>query len=166
MPVQSYLTGGSAVNIAGSVEQALADGRAAAGDPLPPVRLLAARLGVSPATAAAAYRMLRERGVAVADGRRGTRIRPAPPVAMAAEGPLPAGVRNLADGNPDPRLLPDVQRIVHKLRVPPRVYGDELNDRELLAFAKKQFAADGVPAEHVAVANGALDGIERVLREH
>jgi DNA-binding transcriptional MocR family regulator len=166
MAVQSYLNGGTAVNIARSVEDAIAAGRAAAGDPLPPVRALAARLGVSPATAAAAYRLLRERGVAVGDGRRGTRIRPAPPVAALGAAPLPAGVRDLSEGNPDPELLPDAERVVRTLRVPPRVYGDVLNDPGLLALAKAQFAADRVPAEHVAVVSGALDGIERVLREH
>src|SRR3954452_16546684 len=134
MAVQSYLSGATAVNIARNVEEALADGRAAAGDALPPVRALAARLGLSPATAAAAYRLLRERGVAVADGRRGTRIRPAPPVAtLLAAAPLPAGVRDLAEGNPDPLLLPDVERVVRTLRVPPRLYGDDLSDPGLMA---------------------------------
>src|SRR3954452_5779891 len=132
MAVQSYLSGATAVNIARNVEEALADGRAAAGDALPPVRALAARLGVSPATAAAAYRLLRERGVAVGDGRRGTRIRSAPPVAALTAAPLPAGVRDLAEGNPDPALLPDAERVVRTLRVPPRVYGDQLNDAGLL----------------------------------
>src|SRR5437868_10275564 len=117
MLVRSYISGSTAVNIARSIEEALADGRAAAGDPLPPVRPLAARLGVSPATAAAAYRLLRERGLAVGDGRRGTRIRPAPPVATLMAAPLPAGVRDLSEGNPDPALLPDVERVVGSLRV-------------------------------------------------
>src|SRR5438128_1966838 len=91
------------------------------------------------------------RGVeeALADGRRGTRICPAPPVAALTAAPLPAGVRDLSEGNPDPTLLPDVERIVRTLPVPPRVYGDELNDPGLLALAKEQFAADRVPAEHV-----------------
>ena len=160
------MSGTTAVKIAHSVEEALAGGRAAAGDPLPPVRALAARLGVSPATTAAAYRLLRDRGMAVTDGRRGTRIRPAPPVATLVAAPLPPGVRDLSEGNPDPRLLPDVQRVLRTLPVPPRVYGEELNDPELIALAKGQFAADGVPAGHVAVVSGALDGIERVLREH
>jgi DNA-binding transcriptional MocR family regulator len=55
---------------------------------------------------------------------------------------------------------------VRTLRVPPRVYGSDLNDAGLLALARKQFEADGVPGEHVTVVSGALDGIERVLREH
>jgi DNA-binding transcriptional MocR family regulator len=160
---QKYLTGTSAVNIAGSVESAVAGGKLAAGDALPPVRSLAAHLRVSPATVAAAYRLLQDRGVVMADGRRGTRVRPAPPIAAPAETAIPEGVRDLSDGNPDLALLPDLTK---RLRPAQRVYGDELNDPELLALAREQFREDGVPADHVAVVSGALDGIERVLREH
>ena len=160
---QKYLSGTSAVNIAGSVESAVAGGKLAAGDALPPVRSLAAHLRVSPATVAAAYRLLQDRGVVMADGRRGTRVRPAPPIASPAEIAIPEGVRDLSDGNPDLALLPDLTK---RLRPAQRVYGDELNDPELLELAREQFRDDGVPADHVAVVSGALDGIERVLREH
>src|SRR5256885_8244274 len=135
MPVQNYLSGDTAVKIARGVEEALADGRAAAGDPLPPVRTLAARLGVSPATAAAAYRLLRERGLAIADGRRGTRIRPGPPVAALTAAPLPARVPDRSEGNPRPNLLPHVERVVRTPRVPPRVYGHQLIVPGLLGLA-------------------------------
>ncbi|HUP61904.1 MAG TPA: aminotransferase class I/II-fold pyridoxal phosphate-dependent enzyme [Thermoanaerobaculia bacterium] len=161
---QTYIKGSSAVNIAGSVEAAVAAGKLAAGAALPPIRALAAQLHVSPATVAAAYRLLQERGVVAGDGRRGTRVRPAPPIALPAEVALPAGVRNLADGNPDLALLPDLRK--RKFRLEQRLYGDELNDLRLLKLAKEQFRGDGVPAEHVAIVSGALDGIERVVREH
>jgi len=140
----------------------VASGKIAAGALLPPVRALASHLGVSPATVAAAYRLLQDRGVVVADGRRGTRVRPAPPISMPRELPLPDGVRDLATGNPDPALLPRLPR----LDLEQRLYGDELNDPELLELAREQFRADGVASEHVAIVSGAMDGIERVLREH
>ncbi len=158
MLVQNTISGRSAVKIAGSIEAALASGRAAGGDLLPPVRRLASHLGVSAATVAAAYRLLQERGVVTAQRRRGTRIRHAAPVVAPAEEPLPAGVRDLATGNPDPALLP-------RLRGGHRLYNEELNDIELLTMARKEFAADRVPAENIAVVSGALDGIERALRE-
>jgi DNA-binding transcriptional MocR family regulator len=164
MAEQNYISGSSAVNIAGSVEAALAGGKLGAGESLPTVRELAARLSVSPATVAGAFRILKERGVIVADRRRGTRVRPAPPIALPAETAIPEGVRNLADGNPDLRLLPDLGK--RRWKLSQRLYGDELNDPELLALARERFREDSVPNEHVAIVSGALDGIERVLREH
>ncbi|MFP5246879.1 MAG: aminotransferase class I/II-fold pyridoxal phosphate-dependent enzyme, partial [Thermoanaerobaculia bacterium] len=162
MLVQTYLSGTTSVNIAESAERAVAAGKLSAGALLPPVRALATHLRVSPATVAAAYRLLQDRGVVVADGRRGTRVRPAPPISLPAEVPLPEGVRDLSDGNPDPALLPKLPKFAFEQRL----YGEELNDPELLALAREQFRADGVPAEHVSIVSGALDGIERVLREH
>ena len=152
---QSSITGRTAVKIAESVEEAVAAGRAGAGELLPSVRALAAHLGVSGATVAAAFRLLQERGVVTSEGRRrGTRNRAASSVAAPAEAPLPKGVRDLATGNPDPGFLADR-----------RLYNQELNDRELVRVARAQFAAEGVPAAQIAVVSGALDGIERALRE-
>ena len=162
MVIQSYFSGDSSVNIAASVESAVAAGRLGAGEALPPVRALAAHLRVSPATVAAAYRVLRERGVVVADGRRGTRVRSAPPIAVPRSAPLPKGVADLSDGNPDLRLLPALP----VLELEQRLYGDELNDPRLIELAREQFRADGVNASHLSVVSGAMDGIERVLREH
>ncbi len=166
MPVQTYLSGGTAVKIAGSVESALASGHVAAGALLPPVRALAGHLRVSPATVASAYRLLQDRGVVVTHGRRGTRIRAAAPISAPREAPVPRGVRDLADGNPDPALLPDLGAALQRLEMGSRLYGEELNDPQLLALAREQFAADRIDSAHVSVVSGAMDGIERVLREH
>lgn len=165
MLIQNYITGQSSVNIARSVEEAVARGSARAGDLLPAVRAAALALGVSPATVAAAYRLLQERGVVVADGRRGTRIRQVTPVAPPVALALPDDVRNLSEGNPDPELLPDVAAAVRKLRYEPRLYHGDLNHPQMLELAREQFDRDHVEAKHVAVVSGALDGIERVLRE-
>ncbi|MEA2344792.1 MAG: hypothetical protein QOF63_2961 [Thermoanaerobaculia bacterium] len=165
MVVQTYLTGTTAVKIAASAEAAVAARKIAAGDRLPPVRDLARHLGVSPATVAAAYRALQDRGIAVADGRRGTSIRPASPAGPPALTLLPPNVRDLASGNPAGDLLPNLAPFLRQLDGSPRLYRDELNDPELITLARKQFGADGVPSESVAVVSGALDGIERVLRE-
>ena len=165
MSVQRYLTGATAVKIAASAEAAVSGGKIAGGDRLPPVRTLALHLAVSPATVAAAYRILHERGVAVADGRRGTIIRHASPVAPHAPASLPAHVRDLASGNPASDLLPNLGPFLRKLSGVPRLYRAELNDADLVALARMQFAADAVPADAVAIVSGALDGIERVLRE-
>lgn len=164
---QNYLSGSTSVKIAQSVEIAVATGHLAGGDRLPSVREASQHLGVATATVYAAYRILQERGVVTVEGRRlGTRIRHASPVALPLSSPLPEGVRNLAEGNPDPRLLPDFGAALKRVPHAPRLYGDDLNHAPLLAIAREQFAADKVPAANVAVVSGALDGIERVLREH
>jgi DNA-binding transcriptional MocR family regulator len=160
--IQRYLSGDSSVNIAVSIESAVAAGKLASGELLPTVRALATHLRVSPATVAAAYRLLGQRGVVVADGRRGTRVRPASPIASPRAVPLPANVVDLSDGNPDPDLLPRLPALDPEQRL----YGDELNDPHLIELAREQFRADRIDATHVSVVGGAMDGIERVLREH
>lgn len=163
---QKYISGRTAVNIARNIESALAAGKMEPGDRLPAVRELAGRLEVSPATVAAAYRILQRRGLTLADGRRGTRIRPSPASPTAAPPPPPPrGVRNLSEGNPDREMLPDLGRHLRTVRARRRLYGEELNDRDLVAVARSHFRNDGLTSRHIAVVSGALDGIERVLRE-
>jgi DNA-binding transcriptional MocR family regulator len=161
---QKYISGRTAVNIARSIESAVAAGKVAAGGKLPPVRSVAEHLGVSGATVAAAYRMLQERGITVAQGRRGTRIRPTAPAAPAPP-PPPRGVRNLAEGNPDRAMLPDLGRHLRAIKIGQHLYGGPFNDPGLVTIARRQFRADRVPARHVGIVGGALDGIERVLRD-
>ncbi|MET7678289.1 GntR family transcriptional regulator, partial [Streptomyces seoulensis] len=72
------IQGRGAAEIAASVEHAVGSGELLPGQPLPPMRELAARLDVNPNTVAAAYRTLRERGVIETAGRRGSRVRPKP----------------------------------------------------------------------------------------
>jgi DNA-binding transcriptional MocR family regulator len=131
------------------------------------VRNAAAQLGVSPATVAAAYRLLQDRGVVAADGRRGTRVRPAPPIAIPREvaHALPACAIS-PTAIPTPPCSPMVTPRCARSDPSRGLYGEELNDPRLLELAREQFRADGLPAEHVSVVSGALDGIERVLREH
>lgn len=165
MPVQFSIAGTGAESIAASVEQGISSGALAPGDALPPVRELAGQLGVNPNTAAAAYRLLRDRGAVETSGRRGTRVRCRPattPRSLLALD-VPAGVRDLSTGNPDPALLPiSTVRQWHSRRRPV-LYGEPAVSAELWQHARAALSADGIPAEHVAVTSGALDGIERVL---
>lgn len=75
MPVQNSITGTGADSIAASIEAAISAGSLTPGDALPPVRELATQLGVNANTAAAAYRLLRDRGAVETAGRRGVRCR-------------------------------------------------------------------------------------------
>lgn len=160
--------GKSARAIAASVEKAVHSGALHAGEPLPTIRELAAALRVSPVTVAAAYRQLQTRGLVSGDRRRGSRIRPNPPSPLnpAPVAGVAEGLVDLATGNPDPALLPALDGAFRALDPSPRLYGDGLELRALVAFARSEFAADGIPASHVAVTSGALDAIDRILREH
>jgi DNA-binding transcriptional MocR family regulator len=158
--------GTSSQAIYDDVETAIRAGRVRPGQQLPPVRSLAAALGVSPGTVAASYRRLRERGLLAAHGRRGTVVADRPPVPVRPRLVVPPGVRNLADGNPDTALLPDLAPILASLDATPRLYGQPAKADELVEVAGRQLAADGLPASRLAVVAGAMDGVERVLQSH
>lgn len=144
-------------------------GELAPGDQLPAVRTLAAQLTVSPGTVAAAYRMLRERGVVETGGRRGTQVRAAPALAgrSTLRLPVPAGARDVSTGSPDPRLLPRLSRHLHAISARPVLYDERAMVIDPLArLARDRLAADGIPTPGLTVASGALDAIERVLAAH
>lgn len=154
-----YLTGRTAEQVAASVERALRRGLLGPGDRLPTVRALASELGLSPTTVAAAYRDLDRRGITVAAGRAGTRIRQRPSIPSRVAVDLPAGVRDLRHGQPDPALLPTSVR----LRASRRLYGEPDVSPRLATVASARFDAEGIDSSNLAVVGGALDGIERVL---
>ncbi len=169
---QYQITGSTARQIAGSAETAIREGGLAAGEPLPTMRGLAAALQTSPATVNAAYRILRERGLVVADGRRGTRVARRPAVRSGArERDHARGTDTLHDlsiGLPDPALLPPLRPALARIDVERSVRVDELEFAvpELLEFGRGWFGADGVDGRAIAVVSGAADGIERVLAAH
>lgn len=130
---------------------------------LPAVRELAAALEVSPATVAAAYRELKQRGFVVTDGARGTSVAPMPPARVTRVSPLPAGVRDLSSGNPDTRLLPSLADVFARLEPSHRLYGVAAKLPELESLAAKTFAADDIHGD-IAITGGAVDAIERALQ--
>jgi DNA-binding transcriptional MocR family regulator len=130
---------------------------------LPTVRDLAAALDVSPATVAAAYRTLKQRGFLVADRGRGTSVASAPPVRVQRAAALPAGARDLSSGNPDPALLPSLADVLPRLDPGHVLYGAPAKLPELTALAQADFGSDGVEGD-IAVTGGALDAIERALQ--
>ncbi|MEU6419389.1 aminotransferase class I/II-fold pyridoxal phosphate-dependent enzyme [Streptomyces spiralis] len=166
------IEGRRAAEIAASVERAVGSGGLEPGQLLPPMRELATRLGVNANTVAAAYRVLRERGVIETAGRRGSRVRPAP-ATTGRENirvDVPEGVRDISSGNPDPALLPPLAPALAAAAAQgdrePVLYGDVAVDPGLARDARAALDADGVPDGPVAVLSGALDGTERVLAAH
>src|SRR5258708_8448160 len=160
MLIQYRPTGRNANEIARDVETAVREGRIAAGVALPPVRGLAAELGLSPVTVAAAYRELREKGIARGNGRAGTHITAAPPIGPRPPLVVPEGVRNLIAGSPDPALLPRLPPVTP----PPRLYGDPPVTPRLARLAAEQLPAAGIVPAHLAVSGGGLDRGGRGLR--
>ncbi|NEB01214.1 aminotransferase class I/II-fold pyridoxal phosphate-dependent enzyme [Streptomyces sp. SID13726] len=166
------IEGRGAAEIAASVERAVGAGELEPGQLLPPMRELAGDLGVNPNTVAAAYRILRERGVIETAGRRGSRVRSKPATTgreyLRVE--VPEGVRNVANGNPDPALLPRLgpafAAAAERADREPVLYGQATVDPELARLARAALDADGVPEGPLAVASGSLDVIERVLAAH
>jgi DNA-binding transcriptional MocR family regulator len=168
VPEQYQIAGRSSRAIADNVERGISTGALHPDERLPAIRVLALRLGVSPATVATAYRLLRERGLVVAGGRRGTLVSARPPLGATTPVSVPAGVRDLRVGLPDQDLLPDLGPVLASLparRVVAR-YGHEPDDDSLLALTRGRFDRDGVDGRHLAVVGGALDGIERALSTH
>ncbi len=166
VPVQNIIAGTGAESIAANVEEAMSRGTLAPGDALPPIRELADQLGVNANTVAAAYRLLRDRGAVETAGRRGTRVRhrPATTPRSLLGLDVPEGARDLSTGNPDPALLPIALARVPQAR--PVLYGEPAMSPELAEFSRVALSADGIPADHLAVTSGALDGIERALTAH
>ncbi|MFE2512728.1 aminotransferase class I/II-fold pyridoxal phosphate-dependent enzyme [Streptomyces naganishii] len=166
------IEGRRATEIAASIERAVGTGDLEPGQLLPPMRELAVDLGVNPNTVAAAYRVLRERGVIETAGRRGSRVRPAP-ATTGRENirvDVPEGVRDVSSGNPDPALLPPLApafaAAAERGDREPVLYGHAPVDPELARRARAALDTDGVPDGPVAVVSGALDGLERVLAAH
>ncbi|MFF9494824.1 aminotransferase class I/II-fold pyridoxal phosphate-dependent enzyme [Streptomyces flaveolus] len=166
------ITGRGAAEISASVERAVGAGELEPGQPLPPMRELAERLGVNPNTVAAAYRTLRERGVIETAGRRGSRVRAKPATTgrefIGVE--VPEGVRDVSGGNPDPALLPALGPVFAAAAEQgdrdPVLYGHAPVEPELERMARAGLDADGVPDGPVAVTSGSLDAMERVLAAH
>ncbi|MFI7078263.1 aminotransferase class I/II-fold pyridoxal phosphate-dependent enzyme [Micromonospora sp. NPDC049903] len=172
MSARYQVTGATAAEISASIESGIRHAALVPGDPLPPVRTLAADLAVSPATVSRAYADLRRRGLVATAGRHGTRVRPRPPVAArrAALRPPPApGLRDLSAGQPDTRLLPPLGPHLARLAESagtPVGYPDVGVLPEVAEAARARLVADGVPPAEVTLTGGALDGIERLLGAH
>src|SRR3989304_2238156 len=116
------ITGHSAESIFDSIRDGIGKGRLPAGSVLPPVRELAEQLGVTRNTVAAAYKRLDAAGPGPPAGAAGTRGRVGRGLRrpLAREGSTPGlALQDLAGGNPDPRLLPNLRLTP----AAPRLYG-------------------------------------------
>lgn len=159
------ITGRSAADIAASVRALIERGALLPGDPLPPVRSLADDLGVNRNTAVAAYRQLTSAGVVVTRGRGGTHV--ADRSAVAQEGFAADSVlRDVATGNPDPDLIPDLSRALAGMAGRPVLYGEPVIDPGLEGWAQAWMGADLAPSDlRLTITSGAADAVERLLAQ-
>lgn len=160
LPIQ----GATAAEIAASIEARLRAGRLEPGSALPAVRTLALELGVNANTVAAAYARLRDAGLVHTDGRRGTRVAPEASAAEVAFA-LPRGLRDLASGNVDARLLQAVDPAW--MADLGRFGGHDASEDApaLLERAQQAITAQGLPVDGApGVFSGTLDAVERALR--
>lgn len=163
---QYQISGTSSRAIASSIEDAVTSGVLQPGATLPSVRQLASELEVSPATAASAYRDLRFRGIVTGHSRSRTTVSPRPPLAGPIQAPLPEGVHDLATGNPDPQLLPDLNEALRSVTVQRRLYREAPVVPEFAAAVPVKLKEIGLSETAFTVVGGAMDGIERVLQAH
>jgi DNA-binding transcriptional MocR family regulator len=111
-------------------------------------------------TVAAAYKQLVAAGVADTHGRGGTAIAGVPDVTRDGAPLSPRPLVDLADGNPDPALLPNV--VPYLAGYVPAFYGAPPELPALAAAARERFEVAG----DIVVTHGAVDAIERLLAAH
>lgn len=158
------ITGTTAAEIADSVRSLRDRGALRPGASLPPVRELATLLGVNRNTAVAAYRQLAQAGLVVSRGRAGTVV--AGHESVAQEGYAADTVlRDVATGNPDPRLIPDPTRALATVAGRPVLYGEPVIDESLDAWARDWIAADLDADFCITITSGAVDAVERLLAQ-
>jgi len=156
------IEGASAAEIVASVRGLVTRGALPEGAVLPPVRLLAGQLRLNRNTVAAAYRQLAERGVVEGRGRAGTVV--AAPDRLRGEGAeLPVPAVDLAGGNPDPELLPDLRALFTAAAYDSPLYGASPVLPALREHADRWFSGDVDEPYGLSVTHGALDAIERLL---
>lgn len=163
--MSDQISGTTASDIADSVRALHDRGVLRAGSVLPPVRELAATLGVNRNTAVAAYRQLAQAGLVVSRGRAGTVV--AGLGSVAQEGYAPDTVlRDIGTGNPDPRLIPDPAPALMTIASRPVLYGEPVIDRGLEEWAREWMSVDLVDDDfRITVTSGAVDAVERLLAQ-
>jgi DNA-binding transcriptional MocR family regulator len=158
----------SAAGIATALNRLISGGRLVPGDRLPTVRVLAAALGTSPATVAEAWRALNAAGAIVPRGRAGTFISHPVTSARRYHQMSAAGREDLAldlsTGVPDPDLLPDLAPAA--MHVASRAVTTNYIDAPVLPELEELLLTTWpYPAPALTVVDGALDAIDRLLRQ-
>lgn len=160
------INGKTSLEISNCIRAMVQKGDLLPNDSLPPVRELAARLDVNRNTVAAAYQRLTKAGIAITQGRLGTTIC-APPQAGEQEGLSPeTALVDLAHGNPNPQLLPELKGLLAEYLPKPFLYGEDTILPDLRQWGLDWFKPDCPPNHELELTHGAVDAIERLAVAH
>ncbi len=159
-------TGSTVAEIIENIRQQVQSGALPAGQPLPPVRALAARLGVNRNTVASAYKRLGALGIAETRGRLGTRIAARTTSGEQDGGRPDSTLTDVASGNPHSRWLPDLAHVLASSRAAPRLYGEAPMNAGLVELGRHWFEADCPPDFELDLTHGAVEAIERLAAAH
>jgi DNA-binding transcriptional MocR family regulator len=165
LTLSSRLEERSSRGLARAVSSAIGDGTLTEGSKLPPIRMVARSLGLSPSTVSTAWDLLARAGTIRSDGRRGTTV-------SARRGPGPARYRralgrtvgfdiDLSTGVPDAALLPDLAPALASMR---RAWSsNSYLDQPVLPELDEVLRADWpYEAEAMTVVDGAMDALDQV----
>jgi DNA-binding transcriptional MocR family regulator len=157
----------TAKGLAQAVSRAIREGVLESGDRLPPIRQLGHELALSPTTVSAAWGLLVRAGTIKTAGRRGT-------VVTDVRGPRQGRYRqavehgshytlDLSTGAPDPALLPSLDRALQSIKTldTRESYLDEAIFPDLQNHLLSTWPCE---ADQLAVADGAMDALELVIR--
>ncbi|MEU8897521.1 aminotransferase class I/II-fold pyridoxal phosphate-dependent enzyme [Nocardia sp. NPDC048505] len=163
--------------IAAGIGRRIRSGALPPGSRLPTVREVARQLRVSPATVNQAWRALAATGAIIARGRAGTFVgEPGATLGARPAGryqrlhpPSDSAFRvDLSRGTPDPALLPDLAAALREITAHEAgdLAAEYLGEAVLPALAAKVRGDWPFRAERLAVFDGALDAIDRLLSTH
>ncbi|MHB8505429.1 MAG: aminotransferase class I/II-fold pyridoxal phosphate-dependent enzyme, partial [Acidimicrobiales bacterium] len=159
---------GTARGLAAAVTKLAASGDLKAGERLPPIRVVAEALELSPSTVASAWAMLAGAGTVSTDGRRGT--------VVTGRGGAPARYRralqhpiayelDLSTGLADPALLPDLRPSLRRVDVDRVARRSYLDAPDLAGLVELLRAEWPFSPDRLVMVDGAMDGLDLVVRQ-
>lgn len=157
----------TARGLALAVSSAIAEGALAAGGRLPPIRIVAAAMHISPTSVSSAWSQLAQSGAIVTDGRRGTRIadlgRPVANRYQRAMEHHSNFTLDLSTGIPAASLLPNLKQALEQLTTAgtPSSYLDPTTLPELERVLR---AGWPYSVECITVVDGAMDALDLIAR--
>ena len=156
------ISGDSASTIFESIRELTKQSQLTEGDSLPSVRELAEQLGVNRNTVSSAYQRLTKAGIAVTQGRLGTRICHVTELGE-QEGVSNTQLFDLADGSPRREWLPNLTSVASQSTFSQYLYGEDTILPKLEHYAKTWFKTTCPFNFEVTLCNGAIDSLERLI---